>query len=229
MRSFVVGDIHGAARALEQVWERAGFDPEEDRLICLGDVCDGWPEVRTAIDLLLSVHKLVYILGNHDYWALQWMKTGDIPPLWTPQGGKATIKSYHPHGVDESHIRLLENARTYYIEDGACFVHGGFDPAKPLKEHTVEELLWDRTLVMRAMDLIDREDIQTLTPYKAVYVGHTPTLNYGFDQPINIHELWMMDTGAGWQGRLSMMDLTTGMIFQSDPVPQLYPNDRGRF
>jgi serine/threonine protein phosphatase 1 len=37
-----------------------------------------------------------------------------------------------------------------------------------------------------------------------------------------------MDTGAGWQGKLSMMNIDTKEIFQSDPVPDLYPKYRGR-
>ncbi len=43
MRTFVLGDVHGAARALKQVLERSSFDYSADRLVCLGDVADGWP------------------------------------------------------------------------------------------------------------------------------------------------------------------------------------------
>ncbi|NOY37105.1 MAG: serine/threonine protein phosphatase [Chlorobi bacterium] len=229
MRTYVVGDIHGAAKALEQVLGRAGFDRDRDRLICLGDICDGWPDVQAAFNILLSLKHLVYLLGNHDFWALQWMKTGASPPLWLPQGGKATIKSYHDVPVPEAHIELLASAFPYFIEGNNCFVHGGFDPSKPLSEHTLEELLWDRTLVSRAMNLIDQDNISALTPFSEVFIGHTPTLNYGFDRPIHIFELWMMDTGAGWQGRLSMIDIATFDIYQSDPVPTLYPKERGRF
>ena len=43
MKTFVMGDSHGAYKAFLQVMERSGFDYENDRLICLGDVSDGWP------------------------------------------------------------------------------------------------------------------------------------------------------------------------------------------
>jgi serine/threonine protein phosphatase 1 len=39
-RTLVVGGTHGAARALHQALDRAGFDSAADRLICLGDICD---------------------------------------------------------------------------------------------------------------------------------------------------------------------------------------------
>jgi serine/threonine protein phosphatase 1 len=41
-------------------------------------------------------------------------------------------------------------------------------------------------------------------------------------------EVWFMDTGAGWSGKLSMMNIDTKEIFMSDPVPELYPGVKGR-
>jgi serine/threonine protein phosphatase 1 len=38
----------------------------------------------------------------------------------------------------------------------------------------------------------------------------------------------MMDTGAGWSGTLSMMNIETKEVFCSDPLPQLYPGIKGR-
>ena len=49
-RLLVLGDIHGAAKALTQVLERSNFDPTGDRIIFLGDVADGWSETPAAID-----------------------------------------------------------------------------------------------------------------------------------------------------------------------------------
>jgi len=43
-RTLVIGDIHGAYKALVQCLERSGFDKEKDTLITIGDVCDGWHE-----------------------------------------------------------------------------------------------------------------------------------------------------------------------------------------
>ncbi len=66
MRTFVIGDIHGAYKALVQVLERAGFDYENDKLISLGDVTDGWSETAESIEELMKIKNLVYIKGNHD-------------------------------------------------------------------------------------------------------------------------------------------------------------------
>ena len=40
MKTIVVTDIHGCLEELESVWAQAGFDPETDKLICLGDLMD---------------------------------------------------------------------------------------------------------------------------------------------------------------------------------------------
>src|SRR5690349_8199782 len=124
---FVLGDIHGAYRALRQCLDRSGFDYTHDHLIFLGDVCDGWPETREAIDELMRIAHLTCLLGNHDRMALRWMKAHEKPSLWINQGGEATIKSY-PGGVPPSHIDFLEKALPYFILEQRCFVHAGFDP-----------------------------------------------------------------------------------------------------
>ena len=59
-----MGDSHGAYKAFLQVMERSGFDYENDRLICLGDVSDGWPEVPELVEELLKIKNLVWVRGN---------------------------------------------------------------------------------------------------------------------------------------------------------------------
>ena len=46
MKTFAIGDIHGAYKAMMQCFERSKFDYKKDRLIVMGDVCDGYPDVR---------------------------------------------------------------------------------------------------------------------------------------------------------------------------------------
>ena len=74
--TFVIGDIHGSYRALLQCLEKSRFNYQNDTLICLGDVADGWPETSQAIEELLRIENLIYVMGNHDFWAVDWMETG---------------------------------------------------------------------------------------------------------------------------------------------------------
>ena len=226
MKRFVLGDIHGANQALVQVLERSSFDPKNDLLICLGDVCDGWPETKEAITTLLKIKNLVYILGNHDYWALEWALSGESPEIWLSQGGEATIKSYHPSGMPQEHIKLLSEAPYYHILDNKLFVHAGIDPRLPVEVQETETLLWDRELYKKALSA--RLSNQTsLTPYEEVYIGHSP-IHYYSMKPIQACEIWLMDTGAGWDGVLSIMNIDTKEPFVSDYVSGLYPMAAGR-
>src|SRR5579862_1247940 len=93
MKTFVLGDIHGASPALNQCLERSGFDFENDCLIQLGDVADGYAEVYDCVETLLRVKHLVAIKGNHDAWFLEFIRTGHHPTAWD-YSGKETAVSY---------------------------------------------------------------------------------------------------------------------------------------
>lgn len=223
-RTFVVGDIHGAARALLQCLERSGFDRQQDRLICLGDVCDGWPETKEAIDELLTIKNLIYLLGNHDVWALDWMRDGKAEEIWLNQGGWATVHSY-PYEIPHAHMEMLQRAHYFYVQENKLFVHAGIDPSRSIEQQDLQTFLWDRHLVRTALDFYEKGIEARLSTFEEIYVGHTPIPSA---QPIHACGVWLMDTGAGWSGVLSMMDIDNKKMFISDPTPSLYPGVPGR-
>ncbi|MBN2214020.1 MAG: metallophosphoesterase [Bacteroidales bacterium] len=226
-RRFVIGDIHGAYIALLQCLNKAGFNYKSDTLICLGDVCDGWPEVSQSVSELLKIKNLAYILGNHDEWTLKWFTTGEAPDIWVTQGGKATIQSYSGR-IPDSHIKLLRDAHTYFKLENRMFVHGGFDPAFDIRYQDKRTLIWDRNLLYSAIKL-QKEGIEKITDYDEIYIGHTPTLNFGKTEPLIACELYLLDTGAGYRGGfLTMMDIDTKETYVSDQVDLLYPGYYGR-
>ncbi|HMJ69583.1 MAG TPA: metallophosphoesterase [Cyclobacteriaceae bacterium] len=223
-RTFVVGDIHGAYRALVQVLERSAFDKNTDRLICLGDVADGWPQTREAIDELLTIPNRIYLMGNHDVWAMQWIETREAAEIWLDQGGRATCESY-VNGVPESHRDFFRRSRPYHIENNKLFVHAGIIPDLKAEDCPDDILYWDRSLVRLAMDLERKNTPRQLTAYDEVFVGHTPIATH---RPTKYCEVWMVDTGAAWSGELSIMDIDTKEYFTSDVVQELYPGVKGR-
>jgi serine/threonine protein phosphatase 1 len=235
MRRFVLGDIHGAYRALVQVLERSNFDKTSDKLIFLGDVVDGWPETYECIEELLTIENIIPIMGNHDEWALDWMRYSATPAVWVTQGGKSTIDSYLKNGFcPESHRRFLSSMTYSWVEDETkLFVHGGV-PVKPNlgtgkrtvhhhKKVSVNDLAWNRSLYYAALK--EKLDI---SPYTEIYIGHTTTTSFGANRPVCKQGVWMMDNGAGWGGKLSIMDIDTKDYWQSDSVRILYPDLAGR-
>lgn len=229
-RTLVLGDVHGAHRALVQVLERAAFDRDLDRLIFLGDVCDGWPETRECIDELMAIPNLVHLLGNHDAWALEWIRGEHPGDGWTEQGGRATIASYghSPATIPSKHREYLETAKLWHLEGGRLFVHGGYWLTMQHPANCGEMVTWDRELWRTAYLLEALGKPQRLTRFLEVFVGHTTTTRIGFDTPAHCCEVWNLDQGAGYEGRLSLMDVESKEFWQSDPVGELYPGIAGR-
>lgn len=223
-KTFVIGDIHGAQRALLQCLQLSQFNYAKDTLICLGDVADGWPETRQSIGELMKIKNLVYLLGNHDFWTLEWMDSGYADDTWLSQGGQATVNSYMGE-VPESHANFLRNAKPYFELGNELFVHAGINPDKPLTAQNLHNFIWDRSFARLAKAKHLNESNSRLTDFDSVYIGHTPVNHH---EPLQYCEVWMMDTGAGWSGPLSMMNIVTREFFVSDPVPQLYPGVEGR-
>jgi len=221
-KRWVIGDIHGAYRALVQCLERSSFDSGNDLLISLGDLCDRWPEVDKVFEALLQVKNLVLLLGNHDEWALDWFLHGKKPGVWITQGGDKTMDSYR-QGVPASHVNLLKNALLYFEIENKLFVHAGFDPHTAIIGQDKYTLLWDRAFVKSALHYHRYEENHKLTRYDEVFIGHTPTLNFGQTLPMKTCEVHLLDTGAGWKGGvLTIMDIDSHEYFQSDTVDKLY-------
>ena len=213
MKKYVVGDIHGRIEALKQVLALAKFDYENDKLIVLGDVVDGGYNTYECVEELLKIKNLVFVLGNHDRWFMDYMKSGWSEDIWQLQGGKATVQSYAQfnYNISVTHQDFFNKGVYYYIEDGKLFVHGGYDPKLPIDKQTKEMLTWDRQLIERCRNGLKIKD------YDRVFVGHTTTQTYSWEAtPIRFGKLIMMDCGAGWSGRLALMDIDTEKVFLSD-------------
>ena len=228
MKIFVIGDIHGAYKALLQCLQRSSFDYDKDRLIALGDVCDGWSEVQECIDELLKIKHCDYIIGNHDLWTLDWALTGRKERAWLNQGGRNTIMSYEGRPIPKAHIKFFKDAHFWLEVENKLFVHGGFDPDKPIHDQDKEALVWDRLLINEAWDKHSLGSNRKYGRYDGIFVGHTPTSRFGSKVPVHCCNLWDLDTGAGWSGCLTIMDIHTKQFWQSDPTPELYPDSLGR-
>lgn len=216
MRTLVIGDIHGQYTALRCVLDRANYDPQRDTLISLGDECDGGPDTFKVIDYLSKQPNVISVRSNHMDWWINYIKTTVELPIWTAQGGRATLWSYEQenHGkIPIQHAEYAHRAIPYYIDSqNRIFVHGGFIPNVPLDSQDIETFTWDRQLIEYARYNIIKE-------FNHVFVGHTTTVYFDKLTPITFNNLTMMDTGAGWPGGyLSVMDINTQEIWQSDMI-----------
>jgi serine/threonine protein phosphatase 1 len=239
-RTLVIGDIHGGLKALRQLLEKANV-VVADKLIFLGDYVDGWSESAAVVDFLFALkksHECIFIKGNHDIWCEEWLSSGTIDTTWLMHGGEETLNSYADTNAAtrNTHLIFFEQMPYYLIdEQNRLFVHAGFTTNDgPQKELNPANVTLDRTLWETAISLnkhIKPGSIffpKRLKLFHEIYIGHTPTLYYDTGTPMQAFDVWNLDTGAAFTGKLSMMDIDTKQYWQSDPVYQLYPDEMGR-
>lgn len=240
-KTFVIGDIHGGLRALHQVLERSQAT-QKDNLIFLGDYVDGWSESPHVLDFLIELGKqqnCIFIRGNHDELLLNYLKTNDYNQEWFKHGGQSTIDAYQ--NISEKtrleHIDFLENhLRDYYLdEQNRLFIHAGFTNVNGIAyEYYPRLFYWDRTLWETALSLnpaLTKESPyypKRFTFYNEIYIGHTPTTRINETIPVNKACVWNIDTGAAFYGPLTILNVDSKEYWQSEPLPQLYPIEKGR-
>ena len=162
---------------------------------------------------------------------------GKQPLIWTKQGGQATIDSYIRTGyINDDHRIFFRKLHNYYIDDqNRGFVHGGFRSRKGLgHEAYTSDYYWDRDLWSLAQ-FAEGADLHALmehekrfTKHKEIFIGHTSTINWNRTDPIHAANVWNLDTGAGFSGKLTIMDVNTKEYWQSELVKELYPDEHGR-
>ena len=239
-RILVIGDIHGGLKAINQVFERAKVTTD-DRLIFLGDYVDGWSESPQVLDFLIELNKktsCVFSRGTHDDWLLNWLSESRDNLEWYKHGGESTVLAYTNISVAKKqiHIEFLKSLQNYYLdEQNRLFIHAGFTNINGIRYEFFPKLFyWDRTLWETALSL--DESIPTdslfyprrLTLYDEIYIGHTPVTRIGKTIPIQKACVWNIDTGAAFNGALTILDIDTKEFWQSDSLSKLYPDEKGR-
>lgn len=251
-KTWIFGDVHGAYKALKQIFERAPIE-KGDTIISLGDICDGWSEVYECVDLLIKMqqdYNMIFIKGNHCDWFNTWLKTNTHPAEWG-QGGVGTLKSYCDNldkvyyneengykttlldtDIPISHINFFRNQLKYYKdENNNLFVHGGFNRHFLLENQQQDYIFWwDRDLWYQALSTKGTNiKLKIAEPLNEIFIGHTTTQTWKKDTPMNASNIWNLDTGCGYgSGKLTIMNLETKEFWQSDPANELYPNEHGR-
>lgn len=255
-RTLVCGDLHGGLKALHQVIERSGYDSKVDDLIFLGDYVDGWPESAEVVDYIIGLKEkirfenrhpdsIICLEGNHDLYIKEFLDYGIIQEEWIKNGGQSTLDSYNRfwelRGKDQrqldSHREFFNKLYGYYIDnDNRGFVHAGCDPDKGIKSTIPYLRLWDRRMWSKVLSG------KSIKAHTELYIGHTTTTLYNCKKhypeakmqdvnvpihvPINRQNVWNLDTGCGWDGKLTIIDIDTKEYWQSDFVKDLYPESQ---
>jgi len=218
-RIYAVGDIHGRADLLSELFMRIDDDlkarPTIDSVqVFLGDYIDRGPNSRQVIDLLIARRRrrdVLFLKGNHEDCALQFLIDPTVLPAWQSIGGVHTLLSYGVvptrsddpesqrkvsmalrEAMPDSHRRFIGGLVLSFTCGDFFFVHAGVRPGIPLQRQSQRDLLW-----IRDDFLLHEEDFGMVVVH-----GHTPTYKPDIrSNRINI------DTGAYATGQLTCLVL----------------------
>lgn len=219
VRVYAIGDIHGRADLLTALFERIDASLKASPVrrafhVFLGDYIDRGPNSREVVDALVARkqrHTMVYLKGNHESYALQFLNDPSVLSEWSSAGGTSTLLSYgvkpstrnerrqDQHvaqafhlALPERHRQFLQNLKLSFICGDYFFTHAGVRPGIVLRKQREQDLLW-----IREDFLLHEEDFG-----KVVVHGHTPVLEPDV-RPNRIN----IDTGAYATGRLTCLVL----------------------
>ena len=216
-RIYAVGDVHGRADLLEALLARIDTDLTaypiaQSVQVFLGDYIDRGPYSREVVDLLIKrrrQHTMVYLTGNHENYAAEFIRNPSAWPDWKAIGGVNTLLSYgvtpstrvdqkerqelsvaFGQALPDDHRRFLESLALSFTCGDFFFAHAGVRPGIPLEQQRQTDLLW-----IREDFLLHEEDFG-----KVVVHGHTPAMEPDI-KPNRIN----IDTGAYATGRLTCL------------------------
>lgn len=217
LRIYAIGDVHGRADLLDQVFSRidahqAASPALRPVNILIGDYIDRGPGSREVLDLLIERtrdNEVMCLMGNHETYILRFLRQPAILREWTALGGRETLMSYGlkpPINADaktqkelaealsaaipKSHLQFLDQLPSSFTLGGFFFAHAGVRPGIPLKKQKDDDLLW-----IRDDFLLHEESFG-----KIVVHGHTPVLECDIR-----HNRINIDTGAFATGRLTCL------------------------
>lgn len=147
-----------------------------------------------------------------------------------------------PMEVPPAHWTFFKQQRLYYKDDkNRLFVHAGFDKDLTLKENQRKdpsEFTWNRDLWKKALSA-KGANMKFTEPLSEIFIGHTATTHWTtkeiktdagiiipkglpITEPMHADIIWNLDTGAGSNGKLTIMDVDTHEYWQSDLVNEIY-------
>jgi calcineurin-like phosphoesterase family protein len=222
-RVYAVGDVHGRADLLQEVFvkidrHRDAHPIANTHEIMLGDYIDRGPSSSDVIELLSRrVHGgTICLKGNHESFLLEFLRNPTILNAWQHCGGLETLMSYglQPstnHSSEDQeclaaalaerlpahHYGFLIALPLSFTLGDYFFVHAGVRPGVALAKQRDEDLLWIRKDFLRYEGSFG----------KFVVHGHTPV-----SEPEIRNNRINIDTGAFASGRL------TCAVFEDDQI-----------
>jgi len=191
---YIIGDVHGCLDTLEQLLDT--ITPESDDLVVfVGDLVRKGPDSKGVLDIVRDRSNFYSVRGNNEQKLIDGRKSIDT--------------------LTDSDLEYIESLPVIISWDDVAVVHGGIDHRKPLVDHTLMELLNNRSLVPDGS--YDRPYwFETRRELPRVFFGHTVLAD-----PFVTEYAVGLDTGCVYGGQLTAYDYRSGETIAVNP-PETY-------
>jgi len=151
--TFVIGDIHGEISKLNRLILNIHSIDDSAKLIFVGDYINKGENSKSVLDYLVTLKNSVFLMGNHEYYVLEYLKNGNYVDKLKKYAGTSTFydfdmdlstineKLYFPYKI------FFDNLKTYYITKNYFISHSGVKPSfakKKLNTIPLKEFLFNR-------------------------------------------------------------------------------------
>ena len=233
---YCISDIHGEYEAWKTMLKKIRFS-DADTMYVLGDMVDRGPKPLDLLKDILARPNVIALAGNHELSAAMLLKylifggrQEDLDDrkmldilLWQQDGGASTLAQFSQLSVvDRTQVVAELSELELFAEVSVAgrdyiLVHAGlgnadvFDPARPIEDYDIEDLLWTR------MDYSKQYYAD-----KYIVSGHTPTrviqresafsgaeVSGDQDRIIKMNNHIAIDCGCTFGGKLACICLDT--------------------
>jgi predicted phosphodiesterase len=122
MKRYIIGDIHGCSKQLEQLIVKMGYNPSCDALYSVGDVINKGPDSIGVLEMV-NKYNIQCVLGNHDQLFLNICNIPKNQRL--PKQNEFMLQ----FAGKEDWCKEIVSSWPLYIElDDILIVHAGLEP-----------------------------------------------------------------------------------------------------
>lgn len=200
---FIVGDLHGCRRMLDEQLLAHHFDVEQDLLVSVGDLIDRGPDSPGCL-ALLNEPWFRSVRGNHEEMAMNALSEGDHQQ-WIRNGGDWFYQLDSVQMIEAKHAinrcREIPLILHLLLDDKIVVVAHADYPAAHYAwgaEVDYSEVVWSRSRI----ESLQKGRGAAITGADAFYFGHTP-----LSAPLSAWNQHFIDTGAVFGNRLTMVQV----------------------
>ena len=230
---YIISDIHGCYDEYRELLKKIDFSAK-DQLYILGDTVDKGPEPITVLQDIMSRRNVTYILGNHDFLFLYFVRKLGVDfsgakdfseedmedfQSYLKDGGRVTIEQFLKlSGMERQEIcSYLRNSKAFVVlehdNEKYILVHAGisdFEESKPLEQYQFLDFIYER--IDYSKRYYSNEDTFIVT-------GHTPTIYINNSPEYAVYKgngHIAIDCGCVFGGKLAAYCIETGQVIYVD-------------